>query len=109
VVPVGQPEQAVSEIDLIAQLSEADIARMRAKPTQQRYADYDASLRPHLLALQLSPKDVFKQNAMPLAAYLALRHRRHVHPRSEIYRLPAAGRLTMFSRLSSPWMRISLG
>ena len=72
VVPLGQPEAAIPAIDLIAHLDEGEVARMRAKPSAGRYADHDRALRPRLLALGLSPRDVFEDNAMPLAVYLAL-------------------------------------
>jgi hypothetical protein len=72
VAPLGQPEAPATAIDLIAHLPPEAVARMRAKPGAGRYADHDQALRPRLLALGLSPRDVFEQNVMPLAAYLAL-------------------------------------
>ncbi|MBP7693886.1 MAG: nucleotide sugar dehydrogenase, partial [Anaerolineales bacterium] len=85
VVPLGQPETPVADIDLIAHITEADCRRMRVKPRQGRYADHAAALRPHLLTLKLSPRDVFKQNVMPLAAYLELERRGLMpFPRTEV-------------------------
>lgn len=72
VVPLGQPEIPAPAIDLIDHLSASDIARMRAKPQTHRFVDYDEPLRPRLLALGLSPRDVYRQNSLPLTAYLSL-------------------------------------
>jgi len=71
-VPLGTSEASAGEIDLIAHLSERDITRMRAKPELACFADHDAVLRPELRKRGVSARDVYRQNVMPLAAYLAL-------------------------------------
>jgi nucleotide sugar dehydrogenase len=71
-VPLGTSEAPTGEIDLIAHLSESDIARMRAKAEFACFADYDAVLRPELRKRGVSVRDVYRQNVMPLSVYLAL-------------------------------------
>ncbi|MEJ5310739.1 MAG: nucleotide sugar dehydrogenase [Anaerolineae bacterium] len=74
IVPLGMPatEAALSPLDLIDCLPAEDIARVRVTPIHGHFAEHRETLTPHLRKLRISAHDVYRDNALPLSAYLAL-------------------------------------
>lgn len=73
ILPTSLPFNApVPEIDLIAHLDAAGIARTRITPIAASLRDFSAELTAPLKALGVLPREIYRTNQLPLSIYLEL-------------------------------------
>ena len=79
-------EEQVLTIDLIAHLSEDEIAKVKVAPKTERFTAYRDVLTPHLKSRHKYYWDIYRYNRMPLSLYLELERLEVMPiPRSDLY------------------------